>query len=225
MTQPPDRFGAPSPAPQGDPLYQPDPPGFPPAGYSGYPPPGYPPAGYSGYPPPGYPPPGYPPAGYPGYPPPGYGPPPGYYPGYQPPNPRRRRSEPITGWALFAVGVLTAVASLMPWATFFGVSIGGTKGDGTLTVFCAVLISAMGLVIGLRQGLLWTSITALIFSALVTLVALADIGNVSRLVTATSDTFVGGAIRIGPGLWLTLVAGLLGLAVSIVAIVRRPVNR
>jgi hypothetical protein len=131
----------------------------------------------------------------------------------------------VTGWVLFAIGVLTAVASLMPWATVFGISIGGTKGDGTLTVFCAVLISAMGLVIGLRQGLVWTSITALVFSALVILVALADIGNINRFVTASSDTFGGDVVAIGPGLWLTLVAGILGLAVSIVAIVRRPLSR
>jgi hypothetical protein len=65
----------------------------------------------------------------------------------------------------------------------------------------------------------------LVFSALVILVALADIGNINRFVTASSDTFGGDVVSIGPGLWLTLVAGILGLAVSIVAIVRRPVSR
>jgi hypothetical protein len=133
----------------------------------------------------------------------------------------RRRTEPIVGWVLFAVGVLTAVASLLPWAVFFGVSVDGTKGDGTLTALCAIVISATGLIIGLGQGLVWAPITSCVCATLVTITALVDIGNVNRFVGNTADSFSVDAVTVGPGLWLTLIGGLLGIGASAVAMVRR----
>lgn len=155
------------------------------------------------------------------YPPAAFGGP--YPPPYAHAVPRQaaRRVAPGFGWLLFAVGILTAVASLLPWAVFFGISIDGTKGDGTLTVLCAVIISAVGLIIGLGQGLLWAPITALAVAGLVTITALADIENVTRLVDSSPDAFDPGAVTVGPGLWLTLIAGLLGIGVSAVALLRR----
>jgi hypothetical protein len=136
-------------------------------------------------------------------------------------SPPARRTEPPIGWILFAVGVLTAVASLLPWAVLFGVSVNGTGGDGTLTVLCAVIISSTGLIIGLGQGLLWAPIAACGCAVLVSLTALADIGNIGRFVDTSGGNFDAGAITVGPGLWLTLIAGILGIAVSVVAMVRR----
>lgn len=137
------------------------------------------------------------------------------------PDPERRRIAPGFGWLLFAVGILTAVASLLPWAVFFGLSVDGTKGDGTLTVLCAVIISAVGLIIGLGQGLMWAPITALGVAGLVTITALADIENVTRLVDSSPDSFTPDAVTVGPGLWLTLIAGVLGIAVSGLAMLWR----
>jgi hypothetical protein len=158
------------------------------------------------------------------FPAPGYGPAP-----YQPalysqptyPQPVVRRSEPRWGWALFAVGVLIAVSSLLPWAVFFGVSIDGTGGDGTLTALCAIVISAVGLIIGLGQGLLWSPLTAMGCSVLVTITAVADVENVTRFVPGSADAFSADAVAVGPGLWLTLIAGVLGIVVSSVALLRR----
>ena len=138
-------------------------------------------------------------------------------------SPPRRRSIPAAGWALFAIGVLMAIAALMPWAVAFGISIGGTQGDGTLTAGCAIVIAVTGLVIGLRQGLLWASITACVLAALVVLVALADIGDVTRF-AGPSTVFGPGTVQVGPGLWLTLVAAVGGVGASIVAMVRRPIS-
>ncbi|HEV7192800.1 MAG TPA: hypothetical protein VGN35_06275 [Jatrophihabitantaceae bacterium] len=135
--------------------------------------------------------------------------------------PRGRRTEPGYGWLLFGVGVLTAVASLLPWAVFFGVSINGTNGDGTLTVLCAVIISAVGLIIGLGQGLLWAPLTAMACAGLVTMTALVDIGSVDRFVPQAADTFSTDAVTVGPGLWLTLIGGVLGIGVAAFATLRR----
>lgn len=165
------------------------------------------------------------------YPPPHWGnpyapyPPPGYPAmGYAPPpatSTTERRIEPGFGWTLFAVGILTAIASLLPWAVYFGVSVAGTRGDGTVTVLCSVIISAIGLIIGLGQGSVWAPVTALIAAALVTITALADIQNVGRFVPSDSDVFTPDAVTVGPGLWLTLIGGLLGIGVTAIALLRR----
>lgn len=143
------------------------------------------------------------------------------YPQYARTPTSGRRTEPGFGWVMFAVGVLIAIASLLPWAVFFGLSVDGTKGDGTLTVLCAVIISAVGLIIGLGQGLLWAPVTALACAALVTITALIDIGSVTRFVPASADGFSPDAVTVGPGLWLTLIGGLLGIVVAAIAAVRR----
>lgn len=164
------------------------------------------------------------------YPPPGYADPyamqppyPAYPYGVQPEAAVPRRIAPGFGWLLFAVGVLTAIASLLPWAVFFGLSVDGTKGDGTVTVLCAVVICAIGLIVGLGHGLMWAPITSLGVAGLITITALADIENVTRLVDSSPDSFSPDAVTVGPGLWLTLIAGVAGIAVSGMAMLwRRP---
>jgi hypothetical protein len=193
MSQPPvGSFGPPEPAPSGDPVYVPQ----------LYPEP-YP----QQYPQQPFPPQFWAPA------------PQGFH---GPTYPPRRKSTPGAGWALFGAGVAMAIAALMPWAVAFGVSVEGTKGDGTLTAGCAIVIAVAGLVIGLRHGLLWASVTACVVASIVVLLALADIGDVTRF-AGSSDVFGPGSVRVGPGLWLTLVAALFGVGASIVGMVRRPI--
>ncbi|MCU1658250.1 MAG: hypothetical protein JWO57_2906, partial [Pseudonocardiales bacterium] len=163
-----------------------------------------------------YPPQPGPPAIY-GYwqPPAQWGAPPGY-----PLPPGRRRSEPVVGWLLLFTAMLTIVAALLPWATAFTISISGTTGDGNLTIFCAIVIAVAGLVIGLGEGRLWAAIVALIFSLFVLLIGFVDAADISRILNR-----YGGVGSIGAGLWLTVLAGALGVVLSIVAIARRPMRR
>ena len=156
--------------------------------------------------------------GIPQYGPPQYGPPqsPAGGHGY-PAAPRRRLAEPVIGWLLLGVSVLTAVSAALPWARVLGISVAGTRGDGEITIFCAAVLAVLGILIGLGQGRLWVLITACVFAAFVTLVGLADIGNVSRIANDANRTVFGkDAVSVGAGLWLTLVAGLAALALSVV---------
>jgi hypothetical protein len=125
-----------------------------------------------------------------------------------------RLVPPVLGWALIAAAVVTAVGSALPWTTSFGglFTQPGTSGDGRLTLTCAVLLAAGGLLIGLRQGRIWIPVVAVVLSGLVCLVALIDILDVSD----RNDSF-DTVVNIGSGLWVTLVGGLLTLGVSIAA--------
>ena len=200
MTQPPS-----GPPPYGDPQYPPSDPYV----YPGYPQPG--PYGYPGYPQPGR-------SGYPGYPP------AGYY-GYPPP-PRAKVSEPVTGWATLACGLLGVVGSVTPWASVhflgFNRTINGTDGDGKLSVVCAGVVAVMGLLIALRVGHLWTSIVGLVFAVFTALIGFADVGSINGNYGPLKDAQVpDGAVSTAYGIWLVVVGGVLGIVASIVAMVRR----
>jgi hypothetical protein len=138
------------------------------------------------------------------------------YDGYPPYGvaPTVRLVPPVLGWALIAAAIVTAVGSALPWTTSFGglFTEAGTSGDGRLTLACAVLLAAGGLLIALRQGRVWIPIVAIVLSGLVCLVALIDVVDVTDR-NNSFDTVV----AIGSGLWVTLVGGLLMLGVSITA--------
>jgi hypothetical protein len=139
-------------------------------------------------------------------------------PGYAAPAEagRDRVSEPVVGWLLAFVGLVIVLGALLPWASALGVSIEGTSSDGKITVVCGVVLAIMGVLIGAGQGYLWTSITSLAFALIAGLVALVDVaGGVSVV------SYYHGLVAIESGLWLTLVAGLLGIGLSVVALVRR----
>lgn len=200
-------------------------------GYYGGPPsdqqPGYPQGGYQpqAYPPP----PGYPPGQQHAYPQPGYGyppPPPGY--GY-PTKSAPRLSVLWTGWLLALGGLGATIGSFLTWihAVAGGATqdFSGTSGDrdGKITVVFGVLLLAGGVLIVVKQGRMWVSITTIVLAAILAFIALADIGDVSD----KSKRLAGfGRLDVGVGLVLVLLGALVALAFSIVALcVRRPAER
>ncbi|MDQ2749757.1 MAG: hypothetical protein ABI775_05705 [Pseudonocardiales bacterium] len=146
----------------------------------------------------------------------------GQPPQYRPPQAPPRRSAPLLGWLLLGAGVLLVIGAPMPWATVLSISVAGTVGGGKATMFFGVLIAAGGLLIGMKQGRLWVPITACVLAALVVLIALGNMGNISSVATKNEERFAGNTVSIGSGLWLTLVMGLAALGLSIVGIARRP---
>lgn len=146
--------------------------------------------------------------------------------GYGYPQPAAARmSQPLTGWLLLGTAVLVIIGSLTPWVTIHifdqSATIDGTTGDGKLTIFCGGIVAVTGLLIGLRQGRLWTSIVALVFAVVTVLIGFADLGNISQLYGPAKD-FPDSVFSVGFGLWLVLIGGVAGLVLSIVAMVRRP---
>jgi hypothetical protein len=185
--------GQPGEPPLGDPVYVPQP----------YPyPPQQEPYGY-GYPQPGVP---YPPYG-------------GPYP--RPPRQPMRIAAPQVGWSLIGTALVALIAALLPWAYVFGVGINGTdgNGDGNATLFFAIVVIAMGIVVAAGGGRVWTSIVACVFSALIVLVSLIDLSDIANV--ASNDGLGGVAVDVGPGLWISLLAGLAALTASIIGIARR----
>jgi hypothetical protein len=220
-------YGGPPQSPDEQPYY-PAAPGYPPPGYppQGYPPQGYPP---QGYPPQGYPQQGYPQQGYPqqGYPQQGYPPaPPGY--GY-PQLPKPVRVSVVWTGALLALGGLAAtVGSLLTWVHAVVAGGGPTKDfsgisgdrDGKITVVFGALLLIGGILIVLKQGRIWVAITGTVLAAILVLIALADIGDVSDKSKQLSGF---GHLDVGVGLVIVLVGAIVALAFSIVGIcVRRP---
>jgi hypothetical protein len=205
VTSPPPPWLPPEPPPVGDPLYveqpYPYPPTQPGAAY------GTSPSAY-GYPPqqqlphqPAY-----------GYPSPQWAPPP------------RRIAAPVVGYGLLAGAVFVIGAAFMPWAQVFGISIDGTdgNGDGNVTLFLGIVIAVMGVIVACSQGRLWTSVVACVAASLVLVTAFSDLTNVSGM--ADDGGLDPDSVSIGGGLWVTLLAGLLALAFSIIGIARREVR-
>jgi hypothetical protein len=151
-------------------------------------------------------------AGVPGYPAPTYGQPSAVV------DPARAglcRVSVMGGAAIVLIG------SVLPWAsvtTFVGtISVNGTNGDGVLTLIGALLIAGLAgpALWGLaRRGLL---IGALVLSALVAVVALIDIADVSSRVADANGTGLVHA-SVGFGLWLTLVGAIVATAGTAIAL-------
>jgi hypothetical protein len=139
----------------------------------------------------------------------------------QPPAGQNRVAAPRIGWLLIGTALVALIAALLPWAYVFGVSIRGTdgNGDGNATLLFAIVVAVMGIVVAAGAGKVWTSIVACVFSALIVLVSLIDLSDVTNV--ASNDGLGGIAVDIGPGLWLSLVAGGAALGASIVGIARR----
>src|SRR5699024_2281570 len=114
---------------------------------------------------------------------------------------------------LALTGAVTIIAALLPWASALGYTVEGTNGDGKITLVCGLVIVIAGMLIGFGHGLLWASITSLVFSAVVGLVGIVDI---VQGVTVVNE--YNGLVAIEAGLWLPLVVGLLGIGLSVVAL-------
>jgi hypothetical protein len=159
------------------------------------------------------------------------------YPGYAPPAAK----EPIDstarmlGWIIAGTGLLVAIAAFLTWGTVeaFGESfdINGVTGsdvpgdnearDGIITLILALPVIGFAVVRALGQLSLTAAIIGTVAGALLVLIAIVDIADIS----STGDDLPGGGAgieaSIGIGLWLTLAGGIAMALVSIFGIVKR----
>lgn len=151
-------------------------------------------------------------------------------------NPPELPVAPIVntiGWVIVGAAVVTLIAAFLPWVTTdilgqkesfsgFGSEEYGAK-DGVITLTLALVAGVVAVFRGLNKNQsavhLAAAITATVCGALVLLVAMADIGDIS----STNDDFAGGGfeISVGFGLYLTLLGGLVLLGVGVWGIAKR----
>jgi hypothetical protein len=104
------------------------------------------------------------------------------------------------GWLMAAAGGVIVIAAMMPWASFGPFTVAGTSGDGGITLVLGLLAAAGGVWRGLSQRpsgwQLAIAVTDLVIGGVVTLIGIADAGDVSGVAT------------VGSGLILTIVGGV-----------------
>jgi hypothetical protein len=142
----------------------------------------------------------------------------------------------MSGYLIAGAGVLGVVAAVLPWVTLSGSAagtfeavleaqgegLGGLDKDGSLTIVLATAAAVFGILRGLGKAVKAAPIVGIVAGALMTLIALVDIADVSGAadespVFATSDLTVG----VGIGLWLTLAAGIAIAVTSVLALIRK----
>jgi hypothetical protein len=159
------------------------------------------------------------------------------YPGYAPPAAKEPidSTARVIGWIIAGTGLLVAIAAFLTWGTIdaFGGSfdINGVTGsdvpgddetkDGVLTLILAIPAVGFAVVRAIGQLSLTAAIIGAVAGALIVLIAIVDMADISN----TGDDLPGGGAgieaSIGIGLWLTLIGGLAMALASIVGIIKR----
>ena len=112
-----------------------------------------------------------------------------------------------TGAMIFGIAgavlmIIVAIGSALPWATAFGFSVGGLRGDGVITIIVAFLGLAF-FAVGLAGKAKWPFVIGLMMSLIISAVAIYDAVDVVKNVT------------MGIGLILCIIGGVLGVVAGI----------
>ncbi|MEO8694284.1 MAG: DUF2510 domain-containing protein [Acidimicrobiales bacterium] len=123
--------------------------------------------------------------------------------------------------ALFLSGVATIAGAFMTWASvtapFFGtINMSGTDGDGKITGVAGAAVVACGWFAINRGPQTWALVLALLAGLGVTAVGGWDLIDIQNSVDDSGLALV----RVGSGLWLTVVAGIATSAAAIVGLVQ-----
>ena len=144
---------------------------------------------------------------------------------------RRARFQPRAEGVLFVLcGLLAAGGAPLPWAAVSASFIdtvykAGIDGDGRVTLALGAAAGVLGVVVLVRPGRGGRLLPAcgLVLATIITMIALvnvADVGSVVGSLNAEARALLD--TEVGIGLWLTLVAGLTGMAGGVVALRRHP---
>jgi hypothetical protein len=116
--------------------------------------------------------------------------------------------EPILGWVLAAFGLVMVIASFMPWASGLGGLVtksGIDGGDGWISLVIGLAILAVGIAVGLKQGLVWAPIVGTLLGLVAGGLAVFEINDVSGRAEG---------VDIGYGLWIMAIAALGAIVVA-----------
>jgi hypothetical protein len=120
--------------------------------------------------------------------------------------------------ALGVAGLFSVFGAILPWAEApFGVSKAGVEGDGAVTLVLGLIIGAIAIVRWIRPSSRlwkWTSVVGGgLLSGLILTVAVVDIADVESIADDAE-----GLIKVGSGLYVTALAGGVGLAGAAVGV-------
>ena len=107
----------------------------------------------------------------------------------------------VFGIAGAVLMMIVAIGSALPWATAYGFSIGGLRGDGVITIIVAFLGLAF-FAVGIAGKAKWPFVIGLIMSLIISAVAIYDAVNIARN-------------AMGIGLILCVTGGVLGVVAGI----------
>lgn len=134
-----------------------------------------------------------------------------------PTPPPARRAALWPGALLVGAALLALIGAVLPWAevraVFFGqLDVAGTEGDGVITLLLGLVLGALGVLAPLAGNPRWLGVVALVTSVVIFAVGAYDLADVTRAASELRTELFGIDARPGPGLYLTVVAGVVGLA-------------
>lgn len=119
--------------------------------------------------------------------------------------------------------VLAAIGSVLEWASvdagFTTVSKSGLDADGVLTLPCALIFGGLALSAMLKVWSLGRMIGALVVAALVAVIAVVDIADVSSRFSDLEAQGFDVEASVGIGLWLVLLGAIVGVVGCVVALI------
>ena len=98
--------------------------------------------------------------------------------------------------------------------------VNGTEGNGRITLALGIVLGLAAVVAFVRRQLAtWAAILAFVASALLIVIAIAEITDAERAAGDSRLVFV--HVEVGSGLWLTLAAGVVGIVGAVLLMVHR----
>lgn len=139
-----------------------------------------------------------------------------------PSEPAARGSKALI-WIMITgiCAVVVLIGSFLPWAHVADITVGGIDNDGAVTLVIAILAIFFALWgsgrvgIGGHPAIPLSLLVACM--ALIAIIGIADTSDVQKFDSGIVGSFVDVGVSIG--LWLVLIAGIIGLATSIVGLV------
>ena len=136
-------------------------------------------------------------------------------------NVPERVSQPRFGWLGVFAGALILVGAMLPWVRIDTLHVVRTgNGYGPLTSLIGVLVAASALLVVLRRGQGWVSITTLTAGTVTSVLSLLELDSLAADTAAEFRVPIAAATE-GPGLLMVSVGSLLAVISGTCALCRR----
>jgi hypothetical protein len=139
---------------------------------------------------------------------------------------RSSSTIPVGAWLLLGAAIAAVIGALLPWARInlavgdsgLTATVNGTEGDGVITLVLGVALGGMAVLALATRRSTVAGVVAVIVGAAIVAIAVIDIVDVNR---AAGDVSPVVEVSVGAGLWVTLVAGAVGLIGGVLLLAQR----